>query len=71
MAVADAAHQIGHVQERCFIQANINKCRLHARQHTRYFTQVNIAHKATLKRPFNQQFLQRAMLHHGHTGFLR
>ena len=49
MAVIDAAHQISDMQESCFVQPNVYKCRLHAGQHARYFSQVDIAHQTTLQ----------------------
>jgi hypothetical protein len=48
MTRSHAAHQVGHMQKRGTLQANVDEGRLHTRQHTRHFAQVHIAHQATL-----------------------
>lgn len=66
-----ALPHIGHMQEGGTLQANVDKGRLHARQHTRDFAQIDIAHQATLQRAFDVQLLHSALLYHSHTRFLR
>ena len=71
MAAVDAAHQVGDMQKRRPVQADVDKGRLHARQHAHDFAQVHIADQAALQRALDLQLLHRAVLDHGDPGFLR
>ena len=71
MAAVDAAQQIRHMQKSRAVQPNINKSRLHARQHAGDLAKVDVANQPALQRAFYLQLLQCAVLHHGHPGFLR
>lgn len=61
---------IGHVQKGRALRANVNKGRLHARQHAHHLAQINIAHLPALQRALHVQLLHRAVFHHGHACFL-
>ena len=61
---------VGHMQKRRALEPNVNKRRLHARQHPRHLAQIDVAHQAALKRALHVQLLHRAVLHNGHAGFL-
>ena len=63
--------QVGHMQKRCALQSNVDKCRLHAGQHAYYFAQVHIAHNAACGCAFNVKFLHSTVLNNGHARFLR
>ena len=44
------AVQVGHVQKRCTLQADVNEGRLHARQHARHAPRVDVTDQAALQR---------------------
>ena len=70
VASGHAAHEVGHMQERGTLKANVDERRLHAGQHTRHFAQVHIAHQAALERALDVQLLHRTSLDHRNAGFL-
>jgi hypothetical protein len=51
---------VGHVQERGALQADVDEGRLHPRQHTHHAPHVDIAHQAAALRALDVQFLHRA-----------
>jgi hypothetical protein len=62
---------VGHVQEGCALQADVDEGRLHARQHPRHAPGVDVADQAALERTLDVQLLHRAVLDDGHARFLR
>ncbi|MNV91956.1 hypothetical protein D3C71_1865020 [compost metagenome] len=64
-------HDIGSVQEGRFIQADIDECRLHARQHAAYAPFINIADDAALGFAFDMDLLQDAAINIGNPRFRR
>ncbi len=64
-------NDVGHMQERRALQADIDKGRLHAGQHARHLAEVDVADQPALQRAFDVQFLHRAVLHQRHSGLLR
>ena len=70
MSQIDAADQIRHMQKGRPLQPNIDKCRLHARQHPRHFAQLNIAHDTPLQAALDLHFLHRAVFHDRDARFL-
>ena len=63
--------QVGHVQEGRALQPDVDKGRLHARQHARHLAQIHVADQAALERALDMQLLHRAVLDDGHARFLR
>ncbi len=59
------------MQERRPLQANVHKCGFHAGQYPADLTLVNIADQAAFAGPFNENFLEDAVLHHRDPGFTR
>ena len=62
---------IGHMQERRALQANIDKRRLHSRQDSGDAPEANVTHQTTPARTFNVEFLQRSVLDDANAHFLR
>lgn len=55
------AHHIFHVQKSGALQTNINKCRIHARQHPLHLALINIADDAALALALDEKILQHAV----------
>ena len=70
MTQIDAADQICHMQKSSALQPNVDKRRLHARQHPRHFAQVYIANDAPLQAALNMDLLHRAAFNDRDTRFL-
>ena len=51
---------VGHVQERGALEADVDEGRLHPRQHARHAAHVDVAHQATAARALDEQFLDHA-----------
>ncbi len=64
-------HDVGRVQERGALQADVDERGLHARQHARHSSLVNIADEAALVGPLQEDFLQHAVFHQGGACFAR
>ena len=62
---------IGNMQKSGTFQADIDKCRLHARQNSHHLAQINIADEAARSVAFDMQFLDDPLLEDGNPGFLR
>ncbi len=62
---------VGHVQESRAIQADLDECRLHARQHAADLADIDVAYYAATGAAFDVQFLDDTLLHHRDPGFLR
>ena len=62
---------VGDVQERGAVQADLDERRLHAGQHARDFPDIDVAHEAPVRRALDVQLLRDARLHHADAGFLR
>ena len=71
VGLAPALPHIGHMQKGGALQPDIDKGRLHARQHAHHLAQVDIAHTPTLQCAFDMQFLHHAVLDHGGARLLR
>lgn len=71
LAIGLALPHIGHMQKRRALQTDVDKGRLHARQHARDLAQIDVAHQAPLQRALDVQLLHGAVLHHGHARLLR
>src|SRR5690554_2723698 len=52
-------------------QTDINKSRLHSRQHTHYFAFINVADVAFTVTPFDIKLLYYAVLNQGYSGLYR
>ena len=61
---------VGDVQERRTFQPDFHKCALHARQHARHPTQINVADNAAMARALNVQLFDHAVIKHRHARFL-
>jgi hypothetical protein len=62
---------IGDVQERGALEADLDERRLHPGQHTRDLADIDVADPAALERAFDVQLLHCAVLDHGDARFLR
>src|SRR6266705_3578589 len=62
---------VGDVQERGALQADLDERRLHAGQHPRDFPDIDVAHEAPVCRALDVQLLRHARLHHADARFLR
>ena len=62
---------VGDMQERGTLQADINERRLHARQYSGDLAEVDIADQAALQRALDMQFLQGTVFHDGDPCLLR
>ena len=51
-------------------QTNVDKGRLHARQHTCHFAKIDVTDQTTLKRSLDMQLLHDTVFHHRDTRFL-
>jgi hypothetical protein len=71
LALGLAVPDVGHVQERGALQADVDEGRLHAGQHARHLAQVHVADQSALERAFDVQLLHRAVLDDRHPRFLR
>lgn len=61
---------IGHMQKGRSLKANVDKGRLHARQHARDFAQIDVADETPLQRALHVQLLHRAVLDNRYPRFL-
>ena len=71
MPAVDCGDEIGHMQKGRAVKPNVDKGRLHARQHPNHFAEIDVTDKAALQRALDLQFLHRAVFHHGHALLLR
>ena len=71
VAVLPVLPDVGDVQERRALEADLDECALHAGQHARDAAQVDVADEAARARALHVQFLHDALLEHRHAGFLR
>src|SRR5471030_1827910 len=62
---------VGHVQERRAFQTDVDKGRLHARQHPHHLAGVDVAGQAARQRALDVQLLHGALQDEGDAGFLR
>ena len=60
---------IGNMQKRGALQADVHERRFHAGQYPGDPALVDVAHQAPLARPFDQNLLQNAVFDHGDPGF--
>ena len=65
-----AMPNIGYMQKGGALQANVNKSRLHARQHPGDLSQVDVAYETTLQGTLHVQLLDSPVFHDRHSGFL-
>ncbi len=66
----DGLRHIGHMQKGRALQPNVDKGRLHARQHAHDLAQIDIAHQTALQGAFDVDFLHHALFDDGGAGFL-
>ena len=62
---------VGDVQERGALQADLDECALHSRQHARDAAQVDVADQAARAGALDVQLLHHALFEHGDARFLR
>ncbi len=62
---------VGDVQERGALEADLDERRLHARQHARDAAEVDVADQPARARALHVQLLDHALLEHRHPRFLR
>lgn len=62
---------IRYVQERCALEPDIDKRRLHARQHAHDLAEIHISYPSARQRALDVKLLHRALLNEGNAGFLR
>ena len=70
LAIRLAVPNISHMQKSRPLQADVDKGRLHARQHPRDLSKVDIAHQTTLQCALDMQLLEHAVFNHGNPGLL-
>ncbi len=70
-AVLPRFPDVGDVQERRALQADLDEGRLHARQHPRDHAAIDIAHQSAPVRTLDVQFLRHARVDDGDARFLR
>jgi hypothetical protein len=63
--------QVGDVQEGGALEADVDECRLHSRQHPRHHPHVDVPHQAPGGFAVQVKFLQDALVHDGDPQFLR
>ena len=71
VAVLPMLPDVGDVQERRALEADLDERALHARQHARHAAEVDVADEPARARTLDVQFLHHALLEHGDTRFLR
>ena len=71
MAVLPVLPDVGDVQERRALEADLDERALHAGQHARDAAQVDVADQAARARALDVQLLHDALLEHGDARFLR
>ena len=64
-------HDVGDVQERRALEADVDEGRLHAGQHARHAPLVDVADEAEAARPLDEDLLQHAVLDQRRAGFAR
>ncbi len=69
--LATRLDDIADMQERRPIQADIDECRLHARQHPADTAEIDVANQAALAVALNMQLLHLAEIDHSNPGLLR
>ena len=62
---------IGHMQKGSALKSDVDKGRLHSRQHPGHLAKINIANQAALERSLDMQFLQGTVSNNGNPRFLR
>ena len=70
LAIGLAVPDVGHVQERRALEADVDEGRLHAGQHPRDLAQVHVADQAPLEGALHVQLLHGAVFDDGHPRFL-
>ena len=68
---AAVAPDVGDMQERRAIQADLDEGRLHARQHAAHDAEVGVADQSARRTALHMQFLGSALFHHRDPRFLR
>ena len=71
LALSGLVPDVSHMQKGCALQPDINKSRLHTRQHPRDLAHIHITHQAALQGALYVQLLHRAVLDDGHARLLR
>ena len=71
MSILAVFPDIGDVEERGALESDLDKRTLHARQHARDATQVNVPDQAAGADALDVQLLHYALLEHGDARFLR
>jgi hypothetical protein len=69
--VAARFPDVGHVQERGALEADVDEGRLHPGQHPHHLAEVDVAGQPTRERAFDVQFLHRALQDERDARFLR
>src|SRR6185369_12689463 len=62
---------VGDMQERRAIEADVDERRLHPGQHAPDLAEVDVPDEPAGRRPLDMQFLRDALLEHGDARFLR
>ncbi len=71
VAVLAVLPDVGDVQKRGALQADLDEGRLHAGQHARNAADIDVADQPARGGALDVQLLHDALLEHGHAGFLR
>ena len=71
MAVLPVLPDVGDVQERRALEADLDERALHAGQHARDAAEIDVADEAARARALDVQLLHHALLEHGDARFLR
>ena len=67
----DVGHEVGHVQERCAVQPDVDEGRLHAGQHAHDAAEIDVADEAARGGALDVDFLRDALLQDRDACFLR